>query len=203
MTSSVTLHVIYGIACAGKSVTALRYASENGIRTVIHTDYLREVQRLYVPAARSPVLAKVSHTAWELSGDPSPAGIIAGFTSHAEAVFPAVEAVTAKLARDGLDAVIEGSHFHGALIARLREHDQDVTVRPVLLTVGSLPQLLHHISAKEQQRAPGSEPRNWQANARILMTIQDFLIADSARHAIPRLPAAHPIFDGDPYEHAR
>jgi hypothetical protein len=53
-------------------------------------------------------LAKVSHSAWELSGDPSPGDIIAGFTSHAEAVFPAVEAVAAKLARDGLDAIIEG-----------------------------------------------------------------------------------------------
>ena len=122
MTLGVTLHVIYGIACAGKSTTALRYASDNGIRTVISTDYLREVQRLYVPADRSPVLAKVSHTAWELSGDPTPGGIIAGFTSHADAVFPAVEAVAAKLARDGLDAVIEGSCFHGALITRLRQH---------------------------------------------------------------------------------
>ena len=71
------------------------------------------------------MLAKVSHTAWELSGDPTPGGIIAGFTSHAEAVFPAVEAVAAKLTRDGLDAVIEGSPFHGALITRLRQHCQD------------------------------------------------------------------------------
>jgi 2-phosphoglycerate kinase len=54
--------------------------------------------------------------------DPSPRGIIAGFTSHAEAVFPAVRVVAAKLARDGLDAVIEGCHFHGALIMRLRQH---------------------------------------------------------------------------------
>jgi 2-phosphoglycerate kinase len=61
-----TLHVIYGIACAGKSTTALRLAADNGVRTIVSTDYLREVQRLYVPAAQSPVLAKVSHTAWEL-----------------------------------------------------------------------------------------------------------------------------------------
>ncbi|HXL91981.1 MAG TPA: hypothetical protein VN969_23820 [Streptosporangiaceae bacterium] len=198
MTPGVTLHVIYGIACAGKSTTALRYASDNGIRTVISTDYLREVQRLYVPADQSPVLAKVSHTAWKLSGDPTPGGIIAGFTSHADAVFPAVEAVAAKLARDGLDAVIEGSCFHGALITRLRQHPADAAVRPVLLTVESLPQLLDHITGKEQQRAPGSETRNWRANARVLMTIQDFLIADAARHAIPRMRAAQPILDGGP-----
>jgi 2-phosphoglycerate kinase len=198
VTPGVTLHVIYGIACAGKSTTALRYASDNGIRTVISTDYLREVQRLYVSADQSPVLAKVSHTAWELSGDPTPGGIIAGFTSHADAVFPAVEAVAAKLARDGLDAVIEGSCFHGALITRLRQHLADATVRPVLLTVESLPQLLDHITEKEQQRAPGSETRNWRANARVLMTIQDFLITDAARHAIPRMRAAQPILDGGP-----
>jgi 2-phosphoglycerate kinase len=191
-----TLHVIYGIACAGKSTTALRLAADNGVRTIVSTDYLREVQRLYVPAAQSPVLAKVSHTAWELSGDPTPGGIIAGFTSHAEAVFPAVEAVAAKLTLDGLDAVIEGSPFHGALITRLRQHCQDAAVRPVLVTVDSLPQLLDHITDKEQQRAPGAEPREWRANAAVLMTIQDFLISDAARHAIPRTRAAQPILDG-------
>src|SRR5208283_3507681 len=54
-------------------------------------------------------------------------------------------------------------HFNGALIARLRQRSQDVTVRPALLTVGSMPQLLGHIAAKEQQRAPGSEPlRSWR-----------------------------------------
>ena len=198
MTPGVTLHLIYGIACAGKSTTALRYAHDNGIRTVISTDYLREVQRLYVPAGQSPALAKVSHTAWELSGDPTPGGIIAGFTSHADAVFPAVQAVAAKLARDGLDAVIEGSCFHGALITRLRQHPADAAVRPVLLTVESLPRLLDHITDKEQQRAPGSETRNWRANARVLMTIQDFLITDAARHAIPRMRAAQPILGGGP-----
>jgi len=198
-----TLHVIYGIACAGKSTTALRHAGDNGIRTVISTDYLREVQRLYVPAALSPALAKVSHTAWELSGDLTPAGIIAGFTQHAEAVFPAVSAVAVKLAGDGLDAVIEGSHFHGALIARLRQHAPDVTVRPVLLTVESLPQLLVHITEKEQHRAPRSEPRNWRANASILMTIQDFLMTDAARHSVPQIPAADFTLDGDTYEHAQ
>lgn len=203
MTPVMTLHVIYGIACAGKSTTAIRYASDNGIRTVISTDYLREVQRLYVPADRSAVLAKVSHTAWELTGDPTPGGIVAGFTRHAEAVFPAVTAVAAKLARDGLDAVIEGCHFHGALITRLQQHAQDATIRPVLLTVESLPRLLDHITEKEQQRAPESEPRNWRANAQVLMTIQDFLIADAARHTIPRTRAAAPILDGGSHERTR
>jgi 2-phosphoglycerate kinase len=198
-----TLHVIYGIACAGKSTTALRYANDNGIRTVIGTDYLREVQRLYVPADQCPVLAKVSHTAWELTGDPTPSGIVAGFTRHAEVVFPAVAAVAVKLARDGVDAVIEGSCFHGALITRLRQQVRDVSIRPVLLTVESLPQLLDHIIEKEQQRAAGSEPRNWRANAQVLMTIQDFLITDAARHAIPHTRAAHPLYAGVPYEHTR
>ena len=152
-----TLHVIYGIACAGKSTTALRFASDNGIRTVVSTDYLREVQRLYVPAAQSPVLAKVSHTAWELSGDPTPGGIIAGFTSHAEAVFPAVEAVAAKLTRDGLDAVIEGSPFHGALITRLAALPGRRR-SPCPPDRRSLPQLLDHITDKESSAPPGPSP---------------------------------------------
>jgi 2-phosphoglycerate kinase len=104
------------------------------------------------------VLAKVSHTAWELSGDPTPGGIIAGFTSHTEAVFPAVEAVAAKLTRDGLDAVIEGPPFHGALISRLRQHCQDAAVRPVLVTVDSLPQLPDHITDKSSSAPLGPSP---------------------------------------------
>ncbi|HEX9039575.1 MAG TPA: hypothetical protein VF838_00975 [Trebonia sp.] len=92
---------LYGIACVGKSITALQYAIGNGIRSVISTDYLREVQRLYVPSDESPALAKVSDTAWELTGDSTPGGIVAGFTSHAEAVFPSVAAVAVKLAGDG------------------------------------------------------------------------------------------------------
>jgi 2-phosphoglycerate kinase len=181
---------------------ALRYAGENGIRTVISTDYLREVQRLYVPAVRSPVLEKVSHTAWQVTGDSSPSGITAGFTSHAEAIFPAVAAVAVKLARDGLDAIIEGSHFHGALIARLRQQVGNMTVLPVLVTVESLPQLLEHIDEKERQRASGAEPRNWRANARLLMAIQDFLISDAVSHAIPLIQTANPSRDGGSYERA-
>ena len=73
-----------------------------------------------------------------------------------------------------------------------------MTVRPVLLTVESLPQLLAHIAGKERQRAPAAEPRNWQENARVLMTIQDFLVSDAARHAIPRARAAQPVFNGGP-----
>jgi hypothetical protein len=111
-------------------------------------------------------------------------------------VFPAVQAVAAKLTRDGLDAVIEGSPFHGALIARLRQHCQDAAVRPVLLTVDSLPHLLDHITDKEDHRGPDAEPRGWRANASVLMTIQDFLISDAARHAIPRMRAAQTILGG-------
>lgn len=197
-----TIHVLYGIACAGKSVAALRLAGEHGIRSIIHTDYLREVQRLYVPPADSPVLGKVSHTAWKLTGDRSPGGIVAGFTSHAEAVFPAVQAVAAKLAQDGLDAVIEGTHFHGALIARLCRQCPDVTVQPVLVTVESQAQLLDHIDQKERQRAPGSQSKDWRANAPDLMTIQDFLIADAARHAIPQMRAGRTSHAGGTHEHA-
>jgi 2-phosphoglycerate kinase len=47
----------------------------------LSTDYLREVQRLYVPADQCPVLAKVSHTAWELADDATPGGIVAGFSA--------------------------------------------------------------------------------------------------------------------------
>jgi 2-phosphoglycerate kinase len=86
-----------------------------------------------------PTPGSGSHTAWTLTGDCSAGGIVAGYTSHADAVFPAVRAVAAKLACDGLDAVIEGTHFHGALIARLRQHCKTAAVRPVLVTVQSLP----------------------------------------------------------------
>lgn len=200
--SGITLHVIYGIPCAGKSTAALRFAAENGIRTIIHTDYLREVQRLYASPDKAPALAHVSHTAWEMSGDRSPDGIATGFAGHAAAVFPAVQAVTAKLARDGLNAVIEGSHFHGTLITQLRRRCPAVTIRPVLVTVESLTQLLEHIDQKERERASNCEPKGWKASAPHLMVIQDFLISDAARHAIPLMPAAGLTYAGEAHGRA-
>ena len=62
VTPRMTMHVIYGIACAGKSTTALRLAADNGVRTIVSTDYLREVQRLYVPAAQLPRAGEKSRT---------------------------------------------------------------------------------------------------------------------------------------------
>src|SRR5579885_1024422 len=57
------LYVFYGIACVGKSTMALRFAYDHAIRTIISSDYIREVQRVY---AQPPALMKVTHTAWEL-----------------------------------------------------------------------------------------------------------------------------------------
>lgn len=51
--AKVRLHEIYGIACAGKFTTALRFATDNGVRTIVSTDYLRDTARRFLMWAGS------------------------------------------------------------------------------------------------------------------------------------------------------
>ena len=177
-----TMHVVYGIPCVGKSTAAFTLAHHHGITTIVSTDYIREVQRKFGPP--SEALAKVTHTAWELYGTPSQDNIEAGFNAHVNAVAPAVAAVFDKLVNDGMDAVIEGAHFHGDLIENLRDTHRDVDVRATLLVVESAAQLVRRIDDKERRRANGSAPKRWRENLAILLAIQEYLISDAHAHDI-------------------
>jgi 2-phosphoglycerate kinase len=178
------LHVVYGIACAGKSTAALEFAARSGIRTIIHTDYIREVQRSLTPAGENPALALTTHTAWRLFGPATRASIVAGFKAHTDAVATGVLAVASKLADDGFDAVLEGAHFHADVIDSLRLVHGVGHVEASLLTVGGMDELLCRIQAKETQRAQSAPPKQWHEHAPILLAIQDWLIADAQGHGI-------------------
>jgi 2-phosphoglycerate kinase len=178
------LHVVYGIACTGKSTTAVELAHRNGIRTIIHTDYIREVQRSLTPAGENPALAVTTHTAWRLFGPATRATIVAGFKAHADAVAAGVLAVAHKLAAGGFDAVLEGTHFHAEVIDRLRLIQGVGRVEASLLTASGMDELLRRIQAKETQRARTAAPKQWREHAPMLMAIQDWLIADAQGHGI-------------------
>jgi 2-phosphoglycerate kinase len=182
--SRTKVHILYGIPCVGKSTGALAFAHRQDIRTVIHTDYLREVQRHYVPRETVPVLARVTHDAWELYGPPTPANILAGFTDHVAAVSPAIEVVTHKLVSDGFDAVVEGAHFHGEVIERLRRQNLQADIRATLLVVGTGEELLRRAVRKGASRANGLPLKEWQENISAMLTIQDFLISDAREREI-------------------
>ncbi|ADP79675.1 2-phosphoglycerate kinase [Pseudofrankia inefficax] len=179
-----TIHIIYGVPCAGKSTTALAFAHRRDIRTVIHTDYLREVQRHYVPRETVPVLARVTHDAWELYGPPTPANIRAGFLDHVAAVFPAIQVVTDKLVSDGFDSVVEGVHFHGELIEILRGQNRQADIRATLLTVGTGEELLRRAISKGHARTNGLPLKEWRENIPAMLAIQEFLVADAEERDI-------------------
>src|SRR5215470_9991943 len=130
---NVVLHIVYGIPCVGKSTAAIELARHRGISTVIHTDYIREVQRVFVSPKQAPALAKVTHTAWELRGCPTRRNIEAGFLDHLNDVAIDIRAVARKVINDGLDAVIEGAHFHSGIIEELRAANGNAEVRATLL----------------------------------------------------------------------
>lgn len=177
------LHVFYGVACTGKSTKALHFAQEHGIRTIIHTDYVREVQRALAAPSKASPLMKVTHNAWELFGERSNENIVRGFTAHVNAVLPALLAVACKLSRDGLDAIIEGVHCHGDAIDRFAQIG-GLTVLPRLLVVTSESRLLDHIRHKEEERSHASEPKTWEDHIKTLMAIQSFLLQDAVQHNI-------------------
>jgi 2-phosphoglycerate kinase len=183
-TRNVDLHIVYGIPCVGKSTAAVEFAFRQNIRTVIHTDYVREVQRLFVSPLQAPALTKVTHTAWELYGQPTRSNITAGFVDHVQEVAVGVKAVAAKLVGDGFAAVIEGAHFHGGIIEELRAANSNAEVQATLLIVKAPEELRRRIDDKEGRRAQGAARKLWHDNVPIMLTIQDFLISDARTHRI-------------------
>ena len=179
------LHILYGVPCVGKSTTAIALAHGAGIRTVVQTDYLREVQRLYVAQDDVPALRKVTHSAWELYGPPTRHNIVRGFVAHVEAVAPAVGTVVAKLTSDGLDAVIEGAHFYGPVIRDLQQANRGANIRATLLVTRTANELRCRITRKMDARADGAVDKLWRTRLPILLAIQRFLIADARTYGIP------------------
>lgn len=181
----VDLHIIYGIPCVGKSTAAVHFAYQNGIKTVVPTDCLRETQRLFASERHNHALFEVTHTAWQLHGPVTPTNIVSGFRDHVDAVAPAIQYVATKLARDGFDAVIEGVHFHSGTIDALRCTLGGVRVHAGLLVVESTDELCKRIRSKENARAGHAERKLWSDHFNIMLTIQDYLIRDAHEHDIP------------------
>lgn len=182
---NVALHIVYGIPCVGKSTAAVEFAYHRNIRTVIHTDYVREVQRRFVPPELAPALAAVTHNAWELHGPPTSPNIEAGFVDHVKEVAVGIRTVARKLVSDGFDAVIEGAHFHGGIIEDLRVRNGDAEVPATLLIVRTAEELRQRVNDKEGRRAQGADRKRWQEKVPAMLTIQDFLISDARAHGIP------------------
>jgi len=181
---NITIHVLYGIPCAGKSTAAVQLAYRRNIRTVIHTDYIREVQRGLTAPEQAPALAKVTHNAWELYGPPTRQNIVTGFLSHAEEVAVGIRVVARKLVSDGFDAVVEGSHFHSGIIEDLCVTNSYADIQATLLVVRTAEELRHRAADKEKGRAHGSERKRWQEHIPVMLTIQEYLISDARGHGI-------------------
>lgn len=164
---------------------AVKLATQLGTRTVIATDYIREVQRKYVSPGEAPALAKVTHDAWQLYGSPTRANVERGFIAHVHDLSDAIRSVVAKLADDGFDAILEGAHFHGTLIADLQRTFPHTRIIAALLTIKDAHELRHRIEAKEMDRAQSAQKKEWRDNVDVMLAIQDFLIRDAREHAIP------------------
>lgn len=181
--NKVVINIFYGVPCVGKATTAVSFASENSIRTIIHTDYIREVQRAYSLQDENPALFRVTHNTWELFGTPTKKNIIKGFTAHADSILPSLLTVTKKLAKDGFDSIIEGVHFYSNILEHLSEI-KGIEIVPTLIIVKDKQKLLERIRLKERRRAKIGEYKKWQSNIKIIMTIQDFLIQDALKNNI-------------------
>ncbi len=177
------LHVFYGTACTGKSTLALHFAHEHSIRTIIHTDYVREVQRTFAQQSEESLLMKVTHNAWELFGEPSSENIVKGFTRHVDAVTPALLAIVRKLSKDGFDAIMEGVHCYGNVLDQFTRVG-GLTVLPRLVVTNES-RLLDHIQQKEKERSSSGEAKAWKKHIKTILQIQDFLLQDAAQRSIP------------------
>lgn len=168
--------IIYGIPSVGKSSVAIKYAAKKRIKTVISTDYLREIQRLYSTKEKSPFLFTVSHKACDLLETIDIPLVVEGFQKHVDAVYPAIEAVIKKLSIDGYDAIVEGVHFDSRVFRKLAS--LDVIINPLLLAIESKGELEKRISFKLKDRR-GGEDKKWKDNIDRIMKIQEYLVRDA------------------------
>lgn len=179
---NINLIVLYGVSGVGKSSIALHYSYSKGIKNIIGTDYIREIQRMYESPLRNPFLFKVTHNSCDLLNDSSPEGVINGFEKHVESVTPGIIRIIEKYIKDGNDAVIEGVHFNSKTLKIIKKI-KGVSIHPILLTLPDGKSLQKRISHKLKSRKSG-EKKDWMQNFTKLQLIQDYLIKDAKENNI-------------------
>jgi 2-phosphoglycerate kinase len=110
------LLLIGGAPGIGKSTVAHEVARELGLPRLVDTDLVRDILRIQSREQDDPMLFRNALSAWQVHGDATPAGVIAGLQSHLRPLIGATTRLLDSYLSTGKSAIFHGvpllpSHF--------------------------------------------------------------------------------------------
>ncbi len=181
--------LIGGTAGCGKSTIATGLASRLEIPRMQSTDMLREVMRTMIPKEVEPILHKSSYSAWQelpedvLEAEDKSHRIYLGYQRQAEILSIAIKAVIHRAVHEHVSVIVEGVHFHPAIMNKILEPG-DALVVPVMLAVLKRKTLQSRIKGRSTD-VPQRRADRYLEHFEGIWTLQTFLLSESDQTDIP------------------
>jgi len=184
------IFLIGGTAGCGKSTIATMLASRLDIVRTQSTDMLREVMRTMVPEHLLPVLHQSSFTAWKsLPGlsetlDPVPESVLVhGYSTQADLLSAAIQAVIQRALRERVSLVLEGVHIHPAHLEKI-DPQGDAVVIPIMIGVLKRKRLQRRIRGRGSN-VPQRRADRYLKHFEAIWRLQSYLLSEADRANIP------------------
>ncbi len=181
--------LIGGTAGCGKSTIATGLASRLEIPRMQSTDMLREVMRTMIPKEVEPILHKSSYSAWQelpedvLEAEDKSHRIYLGYQRQAEILSIAIKAVIHRAVHEHVSVIVEGVHFHPAIMNKIIEPG-DALVVPVMLAVLKRKTLQSRIKGRSTS-VPQRRADRYLEHFEGIWTLQTFLLSESDQTDVP------------------
>lgn len=181
--------LIGGTAGCGKSTIATGLASRLEIARMQSTDMLREVMRTMIPREVEPILHKSSYSAWQdlpdeiQESEDKGQRIYQGYLRQAEILSVAIKAVIHRALQERVSVIVEGVHFHPAIIQDIIEPG-DALVVPLMLAVLKRKRLQSRIKGRSTN-VPHRRAERYLEHFDSIWKLQSFLLSESDQADVP------------------
>jgi 2-phosphoglycerate kinase len=181
--------LVGGTSGSGKSTIATGLANRLEIARMQSTDMLREVMRTIIPREDEPILHKSSYSAWqelpaEMLEDEDKIGLIyQGYIRQAEIISAAIKAILQRAVHENVSVIIEGVHFHPAIIKRIIEPG-DALVVPIMLAVLKRKRLQNRIKGRSSD-VPKRHSELYLEHFDAIWKLQSYLLSESDQAGVP------------------
>jgi 2-phosphoglycerate kinase len=181
--------LIGGTSGCGKSTIATRLASRLEIARMQSTDILREVMRTIIPRDAEPILHKSSYSAWQelavdiLETEDKNGRIYEGYIRQAEIIAVGIKAIVQRAVLEGVSVIIEGVHFHPAIIKNIIE-PEDALVVPIMLAVLKKKRLQNRIKGRSYD-VPKRRSELYLEHFDAIWKLQAYLLSESDQTGVP------------------
>lgn len=181
--------LIGGTSGSGKSTIATGLANRLEIARMQSTDMLREVMRTIIPREDEPILHKSSYSAWRelpadiLETEDKNGRIYKGYIRQAEIISSAIKAIVQRAVHEGVSVIIEGVHFHPAIIKEIIE-PEDALVVPIMLAVLKKKRLQSRIKGRGCD-VPTRHSEAYLEHFDAIWKLQSYLLSTSDQAGVP------------------